>query len=87
MMKWANALSLQKNSLKLNAASHNNTIRYTDTDGFLKHSPSGGSLYYKGLTLQEIIPILGGPSSWAPPKYQTGEESGDLSPSDMRSCF
>ena len=41
--------SLQKNnSLELNAASPN-TSWYTDTDGFLGHSPSGGSRYYKGL--------------------------------------
>ena len=40
--------SLQKNnSLELNAASPN-TSWYTDTDGFLGHSPSGGSRYYKG---------------------------------------
>ena len=43
--------SLQKNSLKPNAAFHNNTSWYTDTDGFLEHSPSEGSLYYKGLIL------------------------------------
>ena len=36
---------LQKNLLKLNAASLNNAIWCTDTDGFLEHSPSGGSLY------------------------------------------
>ena len=47
-MKWANVLSLQKNSLKPNAASHDNASWYTDTDGFLEHSPRGGSLYYKG---------------------------------------
>ena len=61
-MKWANALSLQKkkkNSLKPNTASHNNATShnnaswYTDTDGFLAHSPSGGSLYYKGPALQK----------------------------------
>ena len=38
--------SLQKNSLKLNASSHNTTSWLTDTDGSLEHSPSGGSLYY-----------------------------------------
>ena len=31
-----------------------------DTDGFLEHSPSRGSLYYKGLPLQKIIPFYGG---------------------------
>ena len=40
--------SLQENTLELNTASHNNTSWYTDTDGFLEHSPSRGSLYYKG---------------------------------------
>ena len=38
----------QTNSLKSNRASHNNDSWYTDTDGFLEHSPSGGNLYYKG---------------------------------------
>ena len=46
--------SLQKNSLKPNAASHNNTSWYIDADGYLGHSPSGGSLYYKGPTFQKI---------------------------------
>ena len=54
---------LQKNSLKLNAstASHNNASWYTNTDGFLEHSPSGGEythLYYKGPTIQKIIPVV-----------------------------
>ena len=53
--------SLQKgNSLKPNTASHINTSWYTDTYGFLENSPSGGSLYFKGPTLQKIIPVLGG---------------------------
>ena len=39
-----------KNSLKLN-----NVSWYTDTDEFLE--PCRGSLYYKGLTLQKIIPV------------------------------
>ena len=38
----------KKNSLKQNAASHNNASWYSDTGGFLEHSPSRGSLYYKG---------------------------------------
>ena len=42
-----------KNSLKQNAASH--ISWYSDTDGFLDHSPSRGSLYYKEPTIQEII--------------------------------
>ena len=34
----------------------------TDTDGFLEHSPSRGSLHYKGPALQKIIPgFLGSP--------------------------
>ena len=56
---WKN---LWKNSLKLNAAPHNNASWYTDTDGFLRHSPNGGSLY-KGHTLQKIISVFGG---WVP---------------------
>ena len=57
IMKWANALkSLQKNSLKLNATSHSIASWHTDIDGFLEHSPSGGSLYYKRPALQKIIP-------------------------------
>ena len=47
-MKWANLLKdSKKNALKPNTASHN-TSWYTDADGFLEHSPSQGSLYYKG---------------------------------------
>ena len=38
-----------------NAASHNNASWCTDTDGFLEHSPSRGSLYYKGPDFQKII--------------------------------
>ena len=60
IMKWANASSLQKNSLKLNAASHNNARWATDTDGFLVHSRSGGSLDYKVPALQKIILFIGG---------------------------
>ena len=43
IMKWANALKrvFKKNSLKLNAASHNTTSWHTNTHGFLEHSPSG----------------------------------------------
>ena len=49
----------KKNSLRLNEASHNTTSWYTDTDGFLEHSPSRGSLYYKGPILQKIILLWG----------------------------
>ena len=45
----------KKNSPRPNAASHNNTSGYADTDWFLEHSPGRGSLYYKGPTLQRII--------------------------------
>ena len=45
----------KKGSLKPNTASHNNASWYTDTDGLLEHSPSEGSLYYKGPNLQKII--------------------------------
>ena len=38
---------LKKNSLKLNTDSHNNASWYTDTDGFLEHSPAMESLYYR----------------------------------------
>ena len=62
IIKWANVLSLQKNSLKLRAASHNNASWCIDTDGLLEHSPSRGSLYYKGPGLQKIIlGVLGPP--------------------------
>ena len=50
-----------KNSLKENAASYNNASWYSDSDGFLEHSHSRGSLYYKGPTLQKIIPLGGNP--------------------------
>ena len=54
-MHWKN---LQKMSLKWNTASHNNASWYTDTDGFLEHPPSGGSLYYSRPTLQKITPAI-----------------------------
>ena len=58
-MRWK---SSKKISLKPNAVSHNNTSWYTDTDGFLEHSPSRGSLYYKKIitifALQKIITIF-----------------------------
>ena len=57
--------SLKKKSLKLNAASHNNASWYTDTDGFLKHSPSEGILHYKGPVLQKIMVIF-----WVSPHIQ-----------------
>ena len=57
IMKWANALkeSSKKQSLKPSAASHNNASWCTDTDGFLEHSPSRGSLYSKGSALEKVI--------------------------------
>ena len=56
IMKWANVLkeSSKKNSLKLNAASHNNASWYTDTHGFLEHSPSGQKPVLQGEILQKI---------------------------------
>ena len=43
IMKWANmSKESSKNSQKLKeAAPHKNASWYTDTDGFLEHSPSG----------------------------------------------
>ena len=62
IMKWASALKVfKRNSLKPNAASHNNASWYTDTDGFLEHSPSGRSLYHKGHVPQKLIPGFWGP--------------------------
>ena len=52
---------LKKNSVKPNAASHNNASWYTDTDGLLEHSPSGGNPYYNRTALQKIILFFGGP--------------------------
>ena len=49
---------LKKNSLMPHAASHNDASWGTDRDEFLEHSPSRGSLYYKGPTLQKIIPVF-----------------------------
>ena len=48
----------------LSAASLNIISWYTDTDEFLEHSPSRGNLYYKGFSLQKIIPVF-----WGPPSY------------------
>ena len=44
----------RKNSLKVNAASHNNASWCTDTNGFLEHI-LWGSLYYKEPALQKKI--------------------------------
>ena len=54
---------LEKNSLKPNAASHDNASWCTDTDGILEHSPSGGGLSYRGPALQKVIPFGGSPIS------------------------
>ena len=48
---------------KPNAASHNNTNWYIDTDEFLEHSLSRGSVYYKGPVLQKIVG-----ARWVPEK-------------------
>ena len=50
--------AFKKHSLSPNTASHNNASCYTDAHEFLEHSPSRGSLCYKGPTLQKII-LLG----------------------------
>ena len=55
IMKCADMLSLQTNPLKPSTVPHNNVSWYTDTDGFLEHSPSRVGLYYKGPALQKII--------------------------------
>ena len=56
IVKWANVLK-QSSKKKIH------TSWYTDTDGFLEHSPSGGGLNYKGPALQKTIPgFLGSPS-------------------------
>ena len=44
------------------AASHK-VSWFSDTDGFLEHSPSRGSLYYKGPAFRKIISVL----IWGPP--------------------
>ena len=59
MGKHIESLPPQK-SLKPKVACHNNASWYTDTDGFLEHSlQGGGSLYYKGPILWNIIPFWG----------------------------
>ena len=47
--------SLKKISVGPHSAPPNNTSWYTDSNGFLEHSRSGGSLYYKGPSLQKVI--------------------------------
>ena len=64
----------KKNSLKQNAASHNYTSLYTDTDGFLEHSPSRGSLYDKGPTIQKITLVFWGVSPYISQKKKKKEE-------------
>ena len=65
IMKWARALkeSPKPISLKLNTASHNASWS-ADTDEFLEHTTSGGSLCCNGPTLQKIILIF-----WGSPLY------------------
>ena len=55
MGKHAESASPQRSSLKRSAASHTTTSWRTDTDGFLEHSPTKKSLYFKGPALQRII--------------------------------
>lgn len=61
ILKRANALrAFKENALKPNAASHTNSRRPPDQDGFLGLPPSGGSLFYRRPALQKIIPDFGG---------------------------
>ena len=63
IMKWANVLKiLKQNSLRPKATSHNKGNWYTDADGFLECSPSGGSLYYKAPPPEDNSGFLGPPS-------------------------
>ena len=58
IVKWASALKeffKKLNFAEPNTACHNNASWYTDPDGFPEHSPSEGSLSYKGPALQSII--------------------------------
>ena len=55
----------KKFSMRLNAASHHNASWYTDTDGFLEHSPSRGSLYY-----QQPHPPEDNSGVWGGPHYR-----------------
>ena len=54
-MSWK---SLQKKFTKAERSLSHNTSWCTDTDGFLEHSPSRGSLCYKGSTLQKISALF-----------------------------
>ena len=53
--------SLQKKITEVEHSLSQQYQLYTDADGFLEHSSSGGSLYYKGPTLQKIILVFLGP--------------------------
>ena len=59
---------LKNNSLKPNAASHNNASWYTDTDGFLEHSPSWGKPALQGACPPEDKSGV----SWLPPHMYIG---------------
>ena len=62
-MGYTLKVSSKEISLKSNEASHNSSW-YTDTDGFLEHSPSrGGLVLQEGNSLQKIIPFGGGVGS------------------------
>ena len=64
IMKWAKCWKrvFQKNFTEAERSLYNNASWYTDTEGFLEHPPSGGSLYYKRPALQKIIlGFLGSP--------------------------
>ena len=57
IMKWANALSLQKKKIHWSQTQllTKPAGTLTGRDGFLEHSPSGENLYYKGPAVRKII--------------------------------
>ena len=62
-MKWASVCIeriFNKHSLKPNAASHNDTSCYTDTDGFLEQSPRGEEPILQGVCPPEDNSDFGG---------------------------
>ena len=61
IVKWTNALKEFSKNIHWGQGQLNNASGYTDTDGFLEHSPSGRSLHYKGLALQKVILFVLGP--------------------------
>ena len=60
IMKWANTLKESSEEFTEAERSLHNISWYTDTNGFLEHSPSMEILYCKGPILQKIILFRGG---------------------------